>query len=141
MIAKKENKIIKAKLVRGSDGQVRLYIKTDKKIDEFFKNDTIETSSYWKVRTKEGDEPARYYSLNRSIRVAGIDSYGGSRLETRNISYLRTVGISHGVYFSMSQQVACKSDCVELLNNLASATKTLYQEYIKPITITMEVSQ
>ncbi len=140
VVKKGDNKILLMKLLR-ENGKTKLYLKTAPEIESVFRTEQTNESRVY----KDEDNFHSYYNQlsNEDSLVSLVDNirlnnYGTQLVDgyRKNLSLLRTVGISNGILFEI-QGLIGEEMLEEWSKTLKEFILKLYKSYVRPVEITL----
>lgn len=141
-----EDGIFRALVQRQKSGKLRLYIEGTEELENFFKTEGTEQSNQWKSGDSYHDYYLRQYERDGDSVLAEYfsdkhDKFGGDYVYSGkiNVGLLRTVGLSEGVEFEIPETYS-EETLKESVESLKSVIKEVYEEFIRPMNVTTQIS-
>jgi hypothetical protein len=144
-----DRKLLVMKITR-EKGKAKLYLQTDEAIENIFRKEDIHDSENYTCDKQplryydllEGEEEESYKSLMSNIR---LNSYGsnfiiGSYSMDKNISILRSVGISQGITIEINRLIS-EEMLTEWANILKDFVAKLYKNFVRPLEISVTIEK
>lgn len=140
VVKKGDNKILLMKLLR-ENGKTKLYLKTAPEVEAVFRTEQTTVSTVY----KDEDTFHNFYkqlsnedNLVNLVDNVRLNSYGTQLFDgyRKNLSLLRTVGISNGILFEI-QGLIGEEMLEEWSRTLKEFILKLYKSYVRPVEITL----